>query len=49
MLTGREEYQQEKYAESQKNSYTDNRTLYIISAACSCAALVLVIVKIIVR
>ena len=49
MLTGREEYQPESYAESQKNSYTDNRRLYIVSAVCSCAALVLVIVKMIIR
>ena len=49
MLTGHEEYQQESYAESQKTSYTDNRTLYIISAVCSCAALALVIVKMIIR
>ena len=48
-LTEREEYQQESYAESQKNSYTDNRTLYIISAVCSCMALALVIVKMIIR
>lgn len=45
ILTEREEYQQESYAESQKNSYTDNRTLYIISAVCSCVALVLIILK----
>lgn len=49
MLTGHEDYRQESYAESQKSSYTDNRTLYIISAVCSCAALVLVIVKMIIR
>lgn len=35
-LTGHEDYTQESYAESQKNSYKDNRTLYIISAVCSC-------------
>lgn len=46
MLTEREDYQ---HAENQKNSYTDNRTLYIISAVCSCAALALVIVKMIIR
>ena len=45
MLTGREEYQQESYAESQKTFYTDNRTLYIISVVCSCVTLVLVIIK----
>lgn len=45
ILTEREEYQQESYAESQKNSYTDNRTLYIISAVYSCVALVLIILK----
>lgn len=45
ILTEREGYQQESYAESQKNSYTDNRTLYIISAVCSCAALALIILK----
>lgn len=45
ILTEREEYQQESYAESQKNSYKNNRTLYIISAVCSCAALALIILK----
>lgn len=47
-LTGREDYQQESYAESQKNSYTDNRTLYIISAVCSCTALAFIIIKLII-
>lgn len=45
MLTGHEDYRQEEYAESQKTSYIDNRTLYIISAVCSCVALALVIIK----
>ena len=45
MLTGHEDYQQESYSESQKTSYTDNRTLYIISVICSCVASVLVIIK----
>lgn len=49
MLTGREDHSQESYAEGQKNSYADNRRLYIISAACSCLALALVIVKMIIR
>ena len=44
-LTEQENYQQESYAESQKNSYKNNRTLYIISAVCSCVVLVLVILK----
>lgn len=44
-LTEREDYAQESYAESKKTSYTDNRTLYIISAVCSCVALVLVTIK----
>ena len=48
-LTGREEYQQETYAESLKNSYSDNRRLVIFSAVCSCTALVLIIVKMIIR
>ena len=48
-LTGREGYQQESYAESQKTSYMDNRTLYIISAVCSCTALALVIIKMVIR
>lgn len=49
MLTGREEYQQECYAESLKNSYSDNRRLIIFSAVFSCTALVLIIVKMIIR
>lgn len=48
-LTAQEDYQQESYAESHKTSYEDNRTLYIISVVCSCAALALVIVKMIIR
>lgn len=48
-LTGREEYQQESYAESLKNSYSDNRRLVIFSAIFSCVALVLIIVKMIIR
>lgn len=48
-LTGREEYRQEEYAESQKSSYADNRRIVIFSAVFSCIALVLVIVKMIIR
>lgn len=49
MLTGREEYQQEEYAESLKNSYNDNRRITIFSVVFSCTALVLIIVKMIIR
>lgn len=48
-LTGREEYQQESYAESQKSSYADNRRIVIFSAIFSCTALVLIIIKLILR
>ncbi len=45
-LTGREDYTQESYYESQKNSYMDNRTLHIVPVACSGVALVLVTIKV---
>lgn len=48
-LTGREEYQQESYAESQESSYADNRRIVIFSTVFSCTALVLIIVKMIIR
>lgn len=47
-LTGREEYRQEEYAESQKSSYADNRRIVIFSAIFSCTALVFMVVKMII-
>lgn len=49
VLTGWEDYEQESYAESQHNSYKDNRKLIILTAVFTCAAFVLVIVKTIIR
>ncbi len=48
-LTGRKDYAQESYTESQKSFYTDNRRLYIFSAIFGCIALVLVVIKMIIR
>lgn len=48
-LTGREDYTQESYAESKISSYADNLRLYILSVIFGCAALALVIVKMIIR
>ncbi|MDE6763827.1 MAG: hypothetical protein K2J73_09125 [Oscillospiraceae bacterium] len=49
VLTGRDDYKQEKYLTSYENSYKDNRTLNIFKALLSLAVVLLVIIKLIIR
>lgn len=49
ILTGREDYQPESYAESVKASYIDNRRPIVFKTALSLAVIVLVIIKLVIR